>query len=142
MNVPIDGNSLNLIIKPSRQWKKCLLVFHVLAITMLDIAALPALVEFACNIVVLVSGCVINRQLQRQDQQGKQIRYTASDGWQIKLGTSTFLAADIMPATWIGSSLIVLQFRVEKHQYIWPIFADAMSADEFRRLRVYLRTVS
>lgn len=72
----------------------------------------------------------------------EQIRYSQKNGWEIKRENERFQAVEILPSTWISMWLVLIHFQYENRSYVWPIFLDAMRQVEFRRLRVYLQTMS
>lgn len=72
----------------------------------------------------------------------EQIRYSQKYGWEIKRKNERFQAVEILPSTWISFCLVLIHFQYKNRSYVWPIFLDAMRQDEYRRLRVYLQTMS
>lgn len=140
MNKPINSDSLSLRLKPSRLAKNCLYVPHVMAVTMILKSALPTIISLAFIIAIIISGYLSYRQLLHQQKQNRHIRFISRRGWQLKLQKDNFQAVEILPGSWMCVWLIVLHYRLENRVYALPIFCDAMHPDEFRRLRVYLRT--
>lgn len=59
--------------------------------------------------------------------------------WQLVLGRGQKINAKLQGSTLVLAWLVVLHFRVGLRAYFVPIFPDALSAQQFRRLRVYLR---
>lgn len=140
MNNCSDNDSLDLMLKPSMLAKKCTFVLHVIAVTMILNSAMPIIFSLAFIIAILISGYHAHRELLHQQIQNRHIRFTSKQGWQLKMQKDSFQSVAVLPSTWMCVWLIVLHYRIEHRVLTLAIFCDALHPDEFRRLRVYLRT--
>lgn len=68
------------------------------------------------------------------------IRFNTISGWEVAMLDDDFNAVEILPATVITPNLIVLNYKMlDKEKHIILIVKDALTDDEFRRLKVQLR---
>ena len=140
MNKQCHGQYFNLSLKPSSLAIAWLVFTHLTAIVMILISAwsVSFKVLFAC---VLLVGCYFNyRKLTNPAQLHKQLRFSVECGWQIKNAKDNIDAVLILPTTWLCEWLIVLHFQLGNSRCVWPIFCDEVHANEFRRLKVLLKS--
>ena len=70
------------------------------------------------------------------------LRYTAVNGWEISMDQATYLPVAVQAGTVVWKLVIILCFVLNGRGETLIICKDAMSANDFRKLTVYLKTTS
>ncbi len=111
-----------------------LLVFHLLAIVSILLTPLPGWA--AASIAALISLSFFHhaaRQARSFVLDGKRVLWLHADGRELQGG--------LICQTVVTPLCVVLCVKMDTGSFCQPIFCDAMQKDEFRRLRVRLKTL-
>jgi toxin CptA len=125
---------LSLAIRPSRRLSLIQIVAHLVAIGAVLAATLPS--WLAAVFLVLV-GASLARQRRKPSVASLILR---GDGQLETVGADgTASEAAVHPHTLVMSYLVVLLYRQQGHLRALTLLADSLEAEDFRRLRLWLR---
>ena len=122
-------------LKPSSQARWLLLALHLLAIATVLYAHIPWLVQ-----APLLLGVALHLIYQWYQQKRVTALCWRSDGlWDIQVGQRKYNDAIILGCSVVNRAVLFLQWRCDDSSRISSVvFSDALSHDEFRRLRIRL----
>jgi len=125
---------LELDIKPSRWLKAYLQAVHLLAAAALLLLPLAAYLQGLLLLLLLA----LYRHSCRRYLRAYRLQWQDS-GWRL-YRDGVVCGADLLPGSLLTRWLTLLNFRLDTGQRLSvPLPADALGADDFRRLRVRLR---
>lgn len=122
------------VIKPSRRLRWAVDFLHLLAFVASGLNALPVFYRvFLCGVVMIIWA------LSRGSSNAStpQLRYTKNKGWEIAFDSIDYVGIEVSASTVITPWVVFLCFKTDTHMSL-TIANDALSADDFRRLRVQL----
>ena len=127
--------SLTLTVVPSKWLLACTLALHLLAGLAVFIADLAWLARFAVLLALGVSVVWIlwlRRSINLRCEMDGTLLVCKGDGWK---------AAALLPGAVVSPLMIVLRIRMESRRVAqsFIILTDSLEAEDFRRLRVWLR---
>ncbi|MGZ5051217.1 MAG: protein YgfX [Methylobacter sp.] len=127
---------LSMELKPSKRLMQLLAVIHALAIGASIANALPAAVQ-----LMLVAGVATHLYWLNQRIKAEQYSIKHSDalGWEIR-DNDEFKPVQILGSTVITTFAIFLHISADGRKQSLIIVNDALSADDYRRLIVRLKT--
>jgi transposase len=138
LNSFAHGWRVDLQLSPSRFLLSLIPVLHLLAALAILHADLPLLFQGVLLILIALFCFFSWRQESRRSL---ILREQATADWWLECGTCTGRAELYYSHVW--RYLVVMNFRGHDDKGIWRqrvvVFADAVSPDTFRRLRVRLR---
>ena len=125
-------------LKPSRRLGLLLLGGVALALTAIQLAAVPAAVAFALGTAVIGLGLWGWRHAAAAPRASLRI---AADGGLQSLGdTAEWRDVEVLDDSFVSTALIVLRYRTAgSHVRTLTLLPDSADADDLRRLRVSLR---
>jgi toxin CptA len=131
----MHGPALALTITPSRWLRLALLGLHVAAVAAVLLADLAIWVHG-----LLLAGIVASLVLRLRQPPPLQLRCEADGSLLVQAGTDWQPAA-VLASTMVTPNLTVLHYRPEgsRRAQTAVILPDSLPADDFRRLRVWLR---
>jgi len=125
---------LELDIKPSRWLKAYLQAVHLLAAGALLLLPLATYLQGLLVLLLLA----LYRHSCRRYLRACRLQWRDS-GWRLYRDGVAY-GADLLPGSLLTRWLTLLNFRLDTGQRLSvPLLADALEADDFRRLRVRLR---
>ena len=127
--------SVNLVLKPSRWQSGLVRLLYLLSMLSVLLASLPVYIKVALFILLVASywyqkKCTVNQTVA--------IRYSKEFEWQIAFAAEPYQIISLLGSTTVSSWVVVVQFRRNSKIAYLPIFKDAVSASDFRRLKVCL----
>lgn len=126
-------------LKPSRIRKSSLLGLHVLAVISVWLSSLAVL----WCVFLSVFLCVSAVHCWRAPGFSPVMRYTPTSGWECCYSSAGFVPMTIMQSTTMGSIAIFISYRTAlQPNGAVMVVHDSLSADDFRRLNVWLRITS
>lgn len=130
--------SLLLALKPSKRLKQLIVFMHALALGACVANALPATVKLGLSAAICMH---LWFTLKRLKSKHHSIKHTVASGWQASSGNSAFESVRILNSTVITPFAIFLHTRSQNAgKQAMLILNDALSADDYRRLIVKLKT--
>jgi toxin CptA len=129
---------LVLALRRSRRLDGLLLALHLLAFCLLPPLALPGAVRLALALLVLISLLITHAALRRQA--GCVLRLGAHGAIELmqKVGAGGTVMLDARTTLLPGLIVLVLR-RAEGGRVVLPLLPDSLGAEDFRRLRLWLR---
>ncbi|AEG00336.1 protein YgfX [Methylomonas methanica] len=123
-------------IKPSPRLRLAMAFFHLLAMLASILNALPAQFQAISVAVVAILWWMNNRYWKPP---ALLVRYTESNGWEIAIDGMDYVGGQVLADTVITRWGIFLRFKTDRQATMSLLIAnDALTADDFRRLRVNL----
>jgi len=131
----MHGPTLTLSIHPSRWLRTALALLHLLAAAAVLLAYLAVWVQ-----AVLLIAVAASLGLHLRPRPSLEIRCEA-DGRLLLQKDGDWQVASLQPATMVTPWLSALQFRLgeSRRTRTLAILPDSLPADDFRRLRVWLK---
>lgn len=123
-------------IKPSKRLAQLLAVMHALALGASLANALPFGIKLALAAAIAIHLHWITRRTKTEQY---RIRHSDALGWEIDSGEG-FRTMQISGSTVITTFAIFLHISTDSHRQSLLITSDALSADDYRRLIVRLKT--
>jgi hypothetical protein len=128
--------SLLLELKPSKRLKQLVIVIHTLALGSSIANALPITVKLLLLTAICIHFCFMIKRLESEQY---KIKHTEALGWEIT-GDNNFKPVQILNSTVITVFAIFLHFTDNSRKQSVLIVNDSLSADDYRRLIVRLKT--
>lgn len=123
-------------LKPSRRLKRLLIAMHLLALAASSANALPVIVKLALLIGISIQ---LNFTIKRLASGHCSIKHSEAQGWAIDCDND-FAPIRILDSTVITVFAICLHFSRNGRKQSVLIVNDALSAEDYRRLIVRLKT--
>ena len=112
-------------------------LLHAMAISACWFNNLTIVIKCLLTLGLLISAVAHDSHCQKSTGQ-RFLRQRSPQEWQISDDGERFRPIMVTPDTFLSFWLILLHFRDQQRQQIWPIFHDTVSKQEFRRLIVHL----
>lgn len=123
-------------VKPSSRSRLTVDVLHLLAILASVLNSLPIIYQSLLLAAVVTLWWTSWKYWKTS---GLLLRYTKNNGWEIAFGGMDFVAGQVLADTVITRWVIFLRFKTNTQATMSVLIAnDALSADDFRLLRVRL----
>lgn len=134
---------LKIGLRPSRMLAAILAAVHCAAIILVVLVPLPQWLKAAAITALLVSLAfyVWQTALLRSPHAVVAIEVASDETFSVQTRRGDWLGCEVLGSTYVASFLTVLNLRepekrTVRHVVVLP---DSMDADDFRRLRVWLR---
>jgi toxin CptA len=134
---------LKIALRPSRMLTAILLIAHGAAIVLIVLVGLPPWLQVIAIGVLVASLAFYVRQtaLLRSPDAVIAIEIASDDAFSIQTRRGDWLGCEVLGSTYVASFLTLLNLReldkgAVRHAAILP---DSTDAEDFRRLRVWLR---
>jgi len=132
---------LDLLITHSRSLVNTCKGVHGLALCALPFSAAGTFMQVLLAMAILASLWHYQRRVRRENVHGgMRIRLSRDGDWEVSLAAAPFQAARLATPVFVRPLLTVLRFRlVDGRRCCALLLPDCVDAEDFRRLRVWLR---
>jgi membrane-bound toxin of toxin-antitoxin system len=136
----LSENHNSFLLEPatSRFFAVIIIVVHGLAIIASIVNVLPFTLKLTLNIAVCFN-LIFMLQQYYFTAKNFSLRYSAGQGWQFATGKD-FYPIEILPTTVITRFVTILHFKGQDgEKWAILIFSDAVTAENYRKLKVQLK---
>ncbi|HMV71640.1 MAG TPA: hypothetical protein PKZ77_05175 [Pseudomonadales bacterium] len=133
----MDGREIRIRLVPSRRVTCLLCALHLLAISAVAASALPAVVVWVAD-PVLLCGLAWHAWTHALANRHRTWLVHAGDGWRLESGGVHYPVALHGGSTLLGP-IVLLLLRAARRRQVYVLTRDALGATDWRRLRVLLR---
>jgi len=133
--------SLHIKTQPSRLMRLWINGLHALLMLAISTSAVNGIWQGLLLSLIAADWLREWRGLQRLEAKGICLRFNETQGWEVDYADQNdFHTVRIEPSSWSSSWGVILHIRDGKTVVRQMVFCDALTNEEFRRLRVVLRT--
>lgn len=127
---------LTLQLKPSKQLRRLLIAFHLLALGACFTNSLPIIIQCVIFTAVLIQFRVCLKELGKEQV---CIRHADKLGWLIS-DSLDFESVEVLATTITTHFVVFLHYRIQSSRHVLLVPNDSLDAQEFRCFIVRLKT--